>query len=286
MLRSQSSRMGLESRTIGAGQPWTKQGRSDSAGCLARPAPSLSGRMAAAGSALSLHPDRLLPADPGEREVARRLYDAVRDLPVISPHGHVDPRLLLDDKPFSDPATLFVTPDHYVTRLLHADGVGLDELGVGAGPLTEEASRAVWRRLCERWPLYRGTPTRFWLEAELASIFEVGLSPSAATADAIYDHLAERLAQDAYRPRALYERFRIQVMATTDDPCSDLAAHAALRDDPSWPGRVIPTFRPDAYLEAAQPGWPVAVGRLAEAADVDTGDYAGYVQALEARRRY
>jgi glucuronate isomerase len=174
----------------------------------------------ATGPTLTLHPDRLLPADPGERAIARRLYAATRELPVISPHGHVDPRLLLDDEPFSDPAALFVTPDHYVTRLLHADGVGLDALGVGHGPPGEDGARAVWRALCERWPLFRGTPVRLWLEAELAEIFDVGLRPSAETADAIYDQVAERLAQDAYRPRALYERFRIQVLATTDDPCS------------------------------------------------------------------
>lgn len=242
--------------------------------------------MAAAASALALHPDRLLPPDPAEREIARRLYDAVRELPIISPHGHVDPRLLLDDEPFPDPATLLVTPDHYVTRLLHADGVGLEELGVGQGPLGADASRAVWRRLCERWHLYRGTPMRFWLEAELGEIFGVSVRPSAETADAIYDQIAERLADDAYRPRALYERFRISVLATTDDPASDLAAHAALAADPTWPGRVLPTFRPDRHLEPAQPGWRDAVAALAEAADIDTGDYPGYIRALEQRRRH
>jgi len=242
--------------------------------------------VAAADSALALHRDRLLPVDPAERDVARRLYDAVRDLPIVSPHGHVDPRLLLDNEPFPDPATVLVMPDHYVTRLLHADGIGLDKLGVGQGPLSEADSRAVWRRLCERWHLFRGTPVRFWLEAELADIFAVTARPSAATADAIYDQIAERLADAAYRPRALYERFRISVLATTDDPCSDLAAHAALAADPSWPGRVLPTFRPDRYLEPAQPGWRDAVARLGEAADVDTGDYAGYVRALEQRRRH
>ena len=205
---------------------------------------------------------------------------------MISPHGHVDPRLLLDDEPFSDPATLFVTPDHYVTRLLHADGVPLNELGVGQGSLSEDASRQVWRRLCERWHLYRGTPVRFWLEAELGDIFGVTARPSARSADAIYDQVAERLAQDAYRPRALFERFRISVLATTDDPCSDLAAHAALAADPTWSGNVIPTFRPDRYLEPAQPGWSEAVARLGEAADVDTGEYGGYVRALEERRRH
>ncbi len=211
---------------------------------------------------------------------------AVRDLPVISPHGHVDARLLVDDQPFADPATLFVTPDHYVTRLLHADGVGLDTLGVGQVALSESAARAVWRQLCSRWHVFRGTPVRFWLEAELADIFGVTVRPSAETADLIYDQIAARLVEDAYRPRALYERFRISVLATTNDPCDDLAAHAALAADPSWTGRVIPTFRPDSYLEPARDGWVDDVARLAKAADVDTGEYGGYIEALEARRRH
>ena len=236
--------------------------------------------------ALRLHPDRLLPPEPGVRAIARRLYEAVRDLPILSPHGHVDPRLLLHDEPFADPASLLVTPDHYVTRLLHASGVPLDALGVGRGQLAEAEAREVWRLLCSHWDVYRGTPVRYWLEAELAEIFEVSVRPSAQTADAIYDQVADRLAKDGYRPRALYDRFRIQVLATTDDPCDDLSAHAALAADPTWSGRVIPTFRPDRYLEPGQPGWRDAVTRLAEVADLDTGDYAGFVRALEARRRY
>ena len=242
--------------------------------------------MAVDAPPLTLHRDRLLPADPTERAIARRLYEAVQDLPVISPHGHVDPQMLLDNEPFADPATLLVTPDHYVTRLLHADGVGLDELGVGQGPLSEDASRAVWRRLCEHWQVYRGTPVRFWLEAELAGIFHIRQRPAAEIADAIYDELAARFTEDAYRPRALFERFRITAMATTDDPCSDLSAHAALDKDPTWHGRVIPTFRPDRYLEPAEPDWPDAVARLGASADVDTGDYQGYIRALEERRRF
>jgi glucuronate isomerase len=235
---------------------------------------------------LRLHPDRLLPPEPGVRAIARRLYEVVRDLPILSPHGHVDPRLLLDDEPFADPASLLVTPDHYVTRLLHASGVPLDSLGVGRGQLAEAEAREVWRLLCSHWDAYRGTPVRYWLGAELADIFEVSVRPSAETADAIYDQVADRLAKDGYRPRALYDRFRIQVLATTDDPCDDLSAHAALDADPTFTGRVIPTFRPDRYLEPGQPGWRDAVTRLAEVADLDTGDYAGFVRALEARRRY
>jgi glucuronate isomerase len=235
---------------------------------------------------LEPHPDRLLPPDPGVRAIARRLYEAVHALPIVSPHGHVDPGLLLDDDPFADPATLLVTPDHYVTRLLHASGVALDALGVGHGRLDEAAAREVWRHVCTHWEVYRGTPVRYWLESELADIFEVSVRPSAQTADSIYDQIADRLAQEAYRPRALYERFGIAVLATTDDPCDDLAAHAALAADPAWKGRVVPTFRPDAYLEPAQPGWAERVRRLGEAAGVEIGTYAGYVRALEERRRY
>jgi glucuronate isomerase len=235
---------------------------------------------------LAPHPDRLLPADPGTRAVARRLYDAVRSLPILSPHGHVDPRILADDVPFPDPATLFVTPDHYVTRLLHASGVPLADLGVGQGPLTAAQSRRVWRLLCERWHLFRGTPSRYWLEAELAEIFGVTVRPSAETADRIHDQVAERLADPGYRPRALFERFGIEVLATTDDPCDDLAAHAALTADPSFAGRVLPTFRPDRYLEVAAPGWPAAVARLGEVSGADTGGFAGWVEAMESRRAH
>jgi glucuronate isomerase len=235
---------------------------------------------------MALHPDRLLPADPQERAIAQRIYAAVRDLPLICPHGHVDPRVLLDDEAFADPTTLLIAPDHYLTRLLHADGVPLDALGVGAGPLSEAASRRAWRLLCEHWPVLRATPVRYWLEAELAEIFGVDLVPSAATADAIYDQIAVALAQPRFRPRALYERFGISVLATTDDPSADLAAHAALAADPSWTGRVIPTFRPDAYLEPANAGWTEAIARLGAAADLDTDHYAGYLNALAQRRRY
>lgn len=239
-----------------------------------------------AANSLALHPDRLLPADPAVRDIARRLYTAVADLPIISPHGHVNPAILLDNVAFADPAELFVTPDHYVTRLMHACGVPLEALGVGQGPLSQTAARAAWRLLCEHWQIYAGTPVRYWLESELVEIFGVTVRPSAQSADAIYDHLAQLLSQDAYRPRALFERFKISVLATTDDPCDDLSVHAALVDDPTWSGRVIPTFRPDRYLEACEPGWPAAVARLGAVAGADTGSYAGWVQAMEARREY
>ncbi|GAA0449398.1 uronate isomerase [Paractinoplanes deccanensis] len=224
--------------------------------------------------------DRLLPADPGTRAVARRLYEAVRDLPIISPHGHVDPGMLLEDAPFTDPTALFITPDHYVTRLLHAGGIGLDRLGVGEGPLTERASRDAWRLLCENWRLLRGTPVRYWLETEFEDIFGITERPSAANADVLYDLIADRRA----RPRELLARFGIDFLATTDDPADDLAPHAALAG--AVRTRIAPTFRPDAYLEPARPGWAGRIERLAAAAGTDIADYKGYLAALENRRRH
>jgi len=235
-------------------------------------------------AALTLHPDRLLPVEPGVRDIARRLYEAVRELPIISPHGHVDPRLLLDDVPFADPTSLFIQPDHYVTRLLHAGGVSLDTLGVGAGPLPQERARAAWRVLCANWHLLRGTPVRYWFDSELAEIFGVTQRPDSANADALYDQIAAQLPEQ--RPRVLLQRFGIEFMATTDDPADDLAAHAALAEDPDITTRIAPTFRPDRYLEPGRPGWAEAVKRLGEVTDADVSDYAGYVAALAERRRY
>lgn len=236
--------------------------------------------------ALEVHPDRLFPTDPGLRALARSLYQAVADLPILSPHGHVPPQWLSEDIPFADPTSLLITPDHYVNRLLHAHGVCLADLGVGREGLSEADSRRAFRTLCEHWSAYRGTPVRYWLEDELGGIFGVTERPSAANADAIYDQISAKLAQPQFRPRALFDAFNIEVLATTDDPCDDLAPHAALAADPTFSGRVPPTFRPDRYLDPGEATWAERVQRLGEVAGVDTGTYAGYIQALASRRAY
>lgn len=229
-------------------------------------------------------PDRLLPVDPATRSVARELYASVAELPIVSPHGHVDPRILLDDRPFGDAAELFIRHDHYVTRLLHADGLGFAGLGIpGDGAVA--SPREVWRAFCERWQLFAGTASGYWLQTTFAELFGVTEHPDARTADALFDRIGAALATDAFRPRALFERFRIEVLATTDDPLDDLAPHAALAADPAFRGRVIPTFRPDAYLDPAAPGWTERVARLAEATGEAEG-YPGYLAALVARRAY
>jgi glucuronate isomerase len=162
----------------------------------------------------------------------------------------------------------------------------LDELGAGRSDLSETESRAVWWQLCSHWHAFRGTPTRYWLEVELAEIFGITLRPSAETADAIYDQIAEQLMRDSHRPRALFERFNISVLATTDDPSDDLSAHAALAADPQFRGRVLPTFRPDRYLDPGRPSWPDAVTRLGAVAETDVGTYRGWVAAMETRRAH
>ncbi len=237
---------------------------------------------------IELHPDRLLPVGEPVRGLARRLYEEVRKLPIISAHGHLDAAMLAEDRPFPDPATLLVTPDHYVTRMLHAHGVDLPRLGLPDrdGRHETAAPREVWRLLCEHWQVFRGTPSRYWLEAELVDVFGVTTRPAAHTADALFDELSERLAAEEFRPRALFRRFGVEALATTDDPCADLAGHRALAADSAWTGRVVPTFRPDAYLDPGRTDWPGKVADLGRAAGVDTGDYAGYIDALAARRRY
>jgi glucuronate isomerase len=229
---------------------------------------------------MAIHPHILLSPGEPARSVAAELFAEVVGAPIVSPHGHVDPALLAQDTPFGDPAALLVTPDHYVTRLLHAHGVALDELRPPAEP------RAIWRRLCEHWPVLAGTVVRLWLELILHDVLGARVAPSAATADALFDELSERLALSESRPRALYRRFGIELLATTDDPADDLRHHRALAADPAWDGRVVPTFRPDAYLDVARPGWPERIGRLAAAADMEIGTYDDFVAALARRRAF
>lgn len=236
---------------------------------------------------LELDPDRALPADPDTRAAAREIYAQTRGLPLLCMHGHVDAAVLARDQPFGDPASLLVTPDHYLTRMIASHGVPLADLGVpeaGAGAAPGPADpREVWRRFCARWRLFRGTPTRFWLEHELVEVFGVRAAPSPESADVLYDEISARLAEPQFRPRALFARFGIELLATTDPALSTLPDHARLRAD-GWAERVVPTFRPDELVYVDRPGWRAAVKELAELTGVDTGGYRGYVEALRRRR--
>lgn len=233
-----------------------------------------------------LHPDRLFPSDPIQRAVTRDIYGGVRDLPLVCTHTHVDPTLLAQDLAFPDPVSLLVSSDHYVIRILNAQGIRPGDVGVPHrnSDAPPAAPRDAWRTFAKHWHLFLGTPTRIWIDHQLSEVFGVTTPLSEATADKVYDEVATRLTEPAFRPRALYERFRIEALATTDPAHLPLVAHEALQQDP-WPGRVIPTFRPDAVVELNSPGWARTVDQLGELTETDTGSYRGYVQALRRRRR-
>ena len=236
---------------------------------------------------LELDPDRLLPADPETRAIARDLYARVADSPILSPHGHVDPRILAGNAPFGDAAELFIRFDHYVTRLMHAAGVDLARLGIpdAAGGPTASA-RAVWRTFCEHWYLYAGTASGYWLKNTFVQLFGIDEHPAAENADRLFDLIQARLGEPGFRPRALFEQFRIEVLATTDDPLDDLAVHDALAADRAFTGRVVPTFRPDAYITPSAAAWKQNVERLADWSGSAVSDYRAYVDALAGRRAY
>ncbi|MCU1569447.1 MAG: uxaC [Naasia sp.] len=230
--------------------------------------------------------DRLLPAEPSTRAIARRIFAEIAELPIISPHSHVDAGMLATNRPFADPAELFVTADHYVTRLLHASGVDLARLGVGPQRSGDRpASREIWRLFCEHWPVFSGTASGLWIEATLRTVFEMP-SPSAATADALYEELSALLRLEQFRPQALLNRFGIEVIATTDDPLDDLRHHRALGEDPAVLPRIAPTFRPDPYIDPSTPGWAGLLDRLGEATGRDTHSHAQYLAALTDRRQH
>ncbi|MGQ9368528.1 glucuronate isomerase [Azospirillum sp. ST 5-10] len=232
-----------------------------------------------------LHEDRLFPAEPTTRAIARRLYAEVRDLPIVSPHGHTDPAWFAGDAPFADPASLLVVPDHYLLRMMYSQGVPLERLGVprlDGGPV-ETDPRAIWRTVAEHWHLYRGTPTRLWWEYALERVFGVTERLAPATADAIYDRVADCLARPEFRPRALYERFNIEVLATTEGPLDTLEHHKAIQAS-GWRGRVVTTFRPDPVLDPDTPGFRANLEALGAMTGEDALTWAGYLAALERRR--
>lgn len=225
---------------------------------------------------------RLLPVDPSTRAIALDLYERVADAPIVSPHGHVPPSLLLRDEAYTDPVALLVTGDHYVTRLLHAAGVDLAELVVDDAAGRD--ARTVWRTLAAHWHRFAGTASGYWIEEALDGVFGITAPLGPDTADAIYDQIAAALARPEFRPRALFSRFGIEFLATTDDPLDDLSEHAALAAS-GLAGRVAPTFRPDRYVDPDATGFAGNVERLL-AETGRAGDFAGYLGALEERRAH
>jgi glucuronate isomerase len=234
--------------------------------------------------ALQLHDDRLFPAEPATRGVARRLYREVADLPIISPHGHTDPQWFAGNQPFTNATELLLAPDHYLYRMLYSQGVDLDALGVGSrsGPSPADP-RAAWQLFAERFHLFRGTPSALWLNYVFAKVFELKVQLDGSTADYYYNAIGEKLAQQAFQPRRLFERFNIEVLATTESPVDSLDAHQAIaRSD--WRGRVITAYRPDAVIDPEHEAFNSSLERFGELTDEDVLSWKGYLNAHRKRR--
>ncbi len=236
---------------------------------------------------LAPHPDRLLPADPGTRAIARDLYRSVKDLPIISPHGHTDPSWFAENQPFPDPATLFIVPDHYIFRLLYSQGVPLEDLGVPRidGGWTETDPRKIWRRFAENVHLLRGTPSRMWLDFAFHEVLGLTERLSADNADRLYDQIDAQLQRPEFLPRALFERFNIEALATTENPLDDLRHHKAIAAS-GWGGKVVTAFRPDNVVDPEHPRFKTDLPELGRITGRDVGNWDGYLASLRDRRRY
>ncbi len=236
---------------------------------------------------IDLHPDRLFPADPAVRDLARRLYATVKDLPIVSPHGHTDPSWFADDTPFTNASALFITPDHYAFRMLYSQGLRLEDLGIprtDGGPVETDA-RKIWRTFAAHYTLFRGTPTRIWLDHAFNTVFGIEERLTPESADRYFDRINECLATPAFRPRALFERFNIEVIATTESPLDPLAHHRKIRES-GWKGRVLTAYRPDPVADPDFPGFAANVAQFGALCGENPATWQGYLAAHRARRAF
>ena len=233
-----------------------------------------------------LNTERLFPAESSARAVAVKLYETVRDLPIISPHGHTDPQWFADNQPFPDPSALFIQPDHYIFRMLYSQGVSLESLGVPQVDGKQSADpREVWRLFARHYYLFRGTPTRLWIDFAFSENFGLTERLNAENADEYYDVIDKALRTPEFLPRALFDRFKLEALATTDAAFDSLEHHKKIKAS-GWPGRVLPTFRPDAVVDAEYTGFKENLEKLGEVAGEDVSSWKGYLSALRKRRAY
>lgn len=228
-----------------------------------------------------IHPERLFPAEPSVRKIAMTLYEQVRGLPIVSPHGHTQAAWFARNEPFPDPAKLFVQPDHYIYRMLYSQGVSLEDMEIGQQELKNP--RRVWSIFASHYYLFRGTPTRLWLDFAFQELFGLKQRLSEATADLYFDTISEKLRTPEFLPRALYLRFDLEVLATTDSPLDSLADHRAIRES-NWKARILPTFRPDSVVDPEFAGFAGNIAKLSEKTGEDTSTWAGYLDALRKTR--
>ena len=236
---------------------------------------------------LTLDENRYFSSNPVERDPARHLYEKVKSMPLLCPHGHVDPKLFANNDPFPDPTELLIIPDHYLFRMLYSQGIPLESLGIPRidGGDYETDHRKIWQIVADHFYLFRGTPTGTWLKHELVDVLGVKQRLTGETAMEIYDQIQETLQKSENRPRAMFERFNIEVLSTTDSPIDTLEYHQIIKDS-DWNGRVIPAFRPDNVTDLGAPGWRDNIAKLADISGIDTSTYKGFIGALEQRPQF
>lgn len=235
----------------------------------------------------ALAADRFFDPDPETRSIARSLYEGVKDLPIVSPHGHVDPRIFADNRPFPDPTELLIIPDHYIFRMLYSQGISLESLGIPRvdGTPVETDRRKIWQLFADHYYLFAGTPTSLWLNYVFSEVFAVRQKLTPSSAMRIYDRISEELQTPEFLPRALFERFNIEVLTTTDAATDTLEHHQRITES-GWNGRVIPCFRPDGVTDLLSRGWKENIQQLGELTGIDIDSYRTFVSALEERRHY
>ena len=236
---------------------------------------------------LTLNDSRFFDPNPAVRRVARLLYNSVRDLPIVSPHGHVDPNIFVENKPFPNPTELFLIPDHYIFRMLYSQGIPLESLGVPpiTGSPTEKDPRKIWKLFGDHYHLFRGTPTGVWLNHEFSVVFGIKKRFNGSTALQIYDHINEKLQSPKFKPRALFEKFNIEVLSTTDAATDTLEPHQKIRAS-GWKGNVIPCFRPDSVTNLKMKNWKQNIQLLGVRAGKEITSYRLLIEALENRRAF
>ena len=234
-----------------------------------------------------LNPYRFFDSNPVIRKIAHELYCEVKDLPIISPHGHVDPRILADNSPFPDPTELIVIPDHYLYRMLYSQGISMESLGMPTvdGTAVESDHRKIWQLFADHYYLFNATPTGAWLDYEFCEVFGIEEKLNGRNAMTIYEELSRQLKTPQFLPRTLFNRFNIEVLSTTDAAADTLESHKKIIES-KWGGKVIPCFRPDAVVAINTPLWRKELENLSRAADIEIDSYKNYIRAIENRREY
>lgn len=234
-----------------------------------------------------LHPDRFFDPDPVIRSYARTIFDSIKSMPIISPHGHVDPQIFVEDKPFENPTKLFITPDHYLFRMLYSQGIPMEALGIPSinGTEVESDPRKIWKLFAENYYLFLGTPSGVWLDHEFYEVFGIKEKLNGSNAEKIYNELSEKINSPEFRPRRLFERFNIEVLSTTDASTDNLSHHKKIKES-GWNGKVIPCFRPDGVTDISNPAWKSNVDLLSSICGYEIGSFSKFIQALEERRAF